>query len=107
MPPGDFVPTWHAERGNLVETFGFYGDADAAPGVVEPRYLSDAPSGSAPAADGQVPTPDPLTDPFPDQVDALSQYALLPPAVAAAALAPLSPTTEAPEQSAFATPVES
>ena len=101
------MPTWHAERGNLVETFGFYGDADAAPGVVEPRYLSDAPSGSAPAADGQVPTPDPLTDPFPDQVDALSQYALLPPAVAAAALAPLSPTAQVPEQSAFATPVES
>ncbi len=101
------MPTWHAERGNLVETFGFYGDADAAPGVVEPRYLSDAPSSSAPAGDGQAPTPDPLTDPFLDQVDALSQYALLPPAAAAAALAPLSPATQVPEQSAFATPVES
>jgi twitching motility protein PilT len=88
MPPGDLVPAWHGERGNLVETFGFYGEADAEPGVVEPQHPAAAPAGSAYPAPGLLPAPDPLTDPYPDQVDALSQYAMTPAATAAAALLP-------------------
>jgi twitching motility protein PilT len=102
MPPGDLVPTWHAERGNLVETFGFYGEEDAARGVVEPQYPPVAPLGADDQAGGMLASPDPVPDPFTDQVDALAAFAVLPPA----ALPNFSPAPALPPLAAMAQPID-